>query len=242
MSSTNKVFLTAEWKDLVMLNYEVDANILKSHIPNKTELDSFHGTTYVSLVGFRFCFTKLLGSVSIPFHSNFEEVNLRFYVRHKNESEHRRGVVFISEIVPKRMVATLARVKYGENYKCLPMKHKICTDGLRRTIAYEWKLKNKWCELSARESAEPRLPEEGSLEQYITEHYWGYSKQRDGSCMEYHVSHTPWKVANGISAGFSGDATELYGAELGHVLQRPPISAFIAVGSPVTVYRGNKLR
>jgi hypothetical protein len=171
MSSTNKVFLTAEWQDLVMLNYEVDAKILKNHIPNKTDLDSFRGTTYVSLVGFRFCFTKLSGSVAIPFHSDFEEVNLRFYVRHKDGSEYRRGVVFIAEIVPRHMVATLARVIYGENYKCLPMKHKICMDGSRKTIAYKWKVKNKWCELTAQEGAEPRLPEEESLEQYITEHY-----------------------------------------------------------------------
>jgi uncharacterized protein len=241
MSSTNKVFLTAEWQDLVMLNYEVDAKILKNHLPNKTEMDSFHGTTYISLVGFRFCCTKLFGSVSIPFHSDFEEVNLRFYVRHKDGSESRRGVVFIAEIVPKRAVATLARIIYGENYKCLPMKRNIFLNGSRKTIAYEWKVKNIWCKLTAQESEEPRLPEEGSLEQYITEHYWGYSMQRDGSCMEYHVSHVPWKVSNGISAGFVGNATELCGAELGDVLQQPPISAFIAVGSPVTVFRGSKL-
>jgi uncharacterized protein len=241
MSSTNKVFLTAEWQDLVMLNYEVDANILKNHIPDKTELDSFRGTTYISLVGFRFSFTKLFGSVAIPFHSDFEEVNLRFYVRHKDGSENRRGVVFIAEIVPKRAVATLARVLYGENYKCLPMKHNIGMEGSRKTIAYEWRVKNKWCKLTAQESAEARLPDEGSLEQYITEHYWGYSKQKDGSSVEYHVSHVPWKVSNGISAGFVGDATELYGEELGHVLQQSPISAFIAVGSPVTVCRGTKL-
>jgi len=242
MSLTNKVFLTAEWLDLVMLNYEVDPSILKSHVPNKTELDSFGGATYVSLVGFRFCRTKMFGSVAIPFHSDFEEVNLRFYVRHTNGSECRRGVVFIAEIVPKQAVATLARVVYGENYKCLPMKHAISVHNSRKTRVYEWCLGNQWCKIAAEESAPPQLPDEGSLERYITEHYWGYSAQRDGSCMEYHVSHVPWKVSAGISASFAGNAAELYGADLARVLERPPNSAFIAEGSPVTVYRGAKCK
>jgi uncharacterized protein YqjF (DUF2071 family) len=223
-----------------MLNYAVDPAMLKKHVPNKTELDSFCGTTYLSLVGFRFCLTKLFGSIAVPFHSDFEEVNLRFYVRHKDGSEYRRGVVFIAEIVPKQAVATLARAIYGENYKCLLMKHSIGVERSRKTIAYEWQIKNQWCKLAAQEAGAAELPEEGSLEQYITEHNWGYSAQNDGSCMEYHVSHVPWKVSAALPSGFVGDATELYGAELARVLQNPPTSAFIADGSPVTVYRGSK--
>jgi uncharacterized protein len=236
----NKVFLTADWLDLVMLNYAVDPAILRKFVPNKTTLDSFDGATYISLVGFQFCRTKLFGSVAVPFHSNFEEVNLRFYVTHKNGGEVRRGVVFIAEVVPKQAIATLARVAYGENYKCLLMRHTISAQNSRKTVSYEWQSRNKWCKLTAQESAAPRLPQEGSLEQYITEHYWGYSAQKDGSCMEYHVSHVPWKVSPAVPASFVGDATELYEADLGGVLQQPPSSAFIADGSPVTVHTGIK--
>jgi uncharacterized protein len=120
------------------------------------------------------------------------------------------------------------------------MKHSVSVQNGRKTAAYEWLVKNRWCKLTAQESAPPQLPEEGSLEQYITEHYWGYSAQSDGSCVEYHVAHVPWKVSAGTSASFVGDATELYGEDLGRVLQKPPISAFIAEGSPVTVARGAK--
>src|SRR5204863_1334910 len=133
MSPTRKVFLTAEWRDLVMLNYEVDPRLLDKYVPSGTVLDSFLGKTYVSLVGFRFCRTKLFGSLAVPLHSDFGEVNLLFYVRRKEGDEKRRGVVFIAEIVPKQAVATTARLIYGENYVCLPMKHHICAEGSKRT-------------------------------------------------------------------------------------------------------------
>jgi hypothetical protein len=136
----------------------------------------------------------------------------------------------------------MARLVYGENYVCLPMKHRICADGSKKTVEYHWRFKNRWCHLAAQSVGAPELPREGSLEQFITEHYWGYSTQRRGSSfLEYHVSHVPWRVWVSTTAGFEGDASELYGIELGHVLQGQPSSAFIADGSPVTVFRGRKL-
>jgi uncharacterized protein len=241
MSRTRTVFLSAEWRDLVMLNYEVDSPLLAKYVPCGTVLDSFLGKTYVSLVGFRFCRTKLFGTVAVPLHSNFDEVNLRFYVRRKEGDENRRGVVFIAEIVPKRAIATTARLIYGENYVCLPMKHHICTDGSKKKVEYQWQVRNHWCHLTAQAMGAPALPREGSLEQFITEHYWGYSTQRGGGSLEYHVSHVPWQVWVSTTAGFEGDASGLYGRELGRVLQGHPSSAFIADGSPVTVFKGRKL-
>jgi uncharacterized protein len=241
MSGKKTVFLTAEWGDLVMLNYEVDPRLLGKHVPRGTVLDSFLGKTYASLVGFRFCRTKLFGSLAVPLHSDFDEVNLRFYVRRKEGDESRRGVVFVAEIVPKRAVAMVARLIYGENYVCLPMKHQICTDGSKKTVKYGWQVKNQWCQFAAEAMGGPKLPQEGSLEQFITEHYWGYSTQRGGGSIEYHVSHVPWRVWVSTTSGFEGDASGLYGAELGHVLQCHPSSAFIANGSPVTVFRSSKL-
>jgi uncharacterized protein YqjF (DUF2071 family) len=241
MSRTRTVFLSAEWRDLVMLNYEVDSRSLDKYVPRGTALDSFLGKTYVSLVGFRFCRTKLFGSLAVPLHSDFDEVNLRFYVRRKEGDENRRGVVFIVEIVPKQAVAAIARLIYGENYVCLPMKHRVSTDGSRKTVEYQWQVKNQWCQLTAQAMGAPELPREGSLEQFITEHYWGYSTQRGGDSLEYHVSHEPWQVWVSTRAGFEGDASGLYGVELGCVLQGHPSSAFIADGSPVTVFKGRKL-
>src|SRR3954468_20670393 len=119
-----RIFLAAEWRYLAMLNYQVDPAILHPHLPRGTELDIWNGRHYISLVGFRFLNTRVLG-VPIPFHRNFEEVNLRFYVRRKGPEGWRRGVVFIAEIVPRFAIAAVARLFYNENYVALPTRHKL---------------------------------------------------------------------------------------------------------------------
>jgi uncharacterized protein YqjF (DUF2071 family) len=242
LSRSKGVFLSAEWRHLVMLNYEVEASLLSPYIPLGTSLDSFQGRTYVSLVGFRFFRTKLLGCFPIPFHNEFDEANLRFYVRHREGGESRRGVVFISEVVPRRAIAITARLLYGENYTYLPMRHNVEAEEMAKTLAYEWKVQGKWCRLSAQTAGRPTHPNEGSLEQFITEHYWGYSKQRTGGSLEYHVSHAPWKVWAVTTAGFEGDASALYGKRLAAVLERRPDCAFVADGSPVIVFKGTRIQ
>jgi uncharacterized protein YqjF (DUF2071 family) len=242
MSQSKRVFLSAEWRDLVMLNYEVEPSLLHRYVPSGTVLDSFKGRTYVSLVGFRFCHTKVLGRFPVPFHADFDEVNLRFYVRRKASSDDRRGVVFIAEVVPRRAIATTARLVYGENYICLPMRHRIETERLNKTAEYQWRVGDRWCRLSAQTVGFPTHPQEGSLEQFITEHYWGYSTQRKGGCVEYHVSHVPWQVWATTKAAFEGEASALYGRELATVLQRRPDCAFVADGSPVIVFTGNRVQ
>jgi uncharacterized protein len=240
-SENKSVFLSAEWRDLVMLNYEVSPKLLRPYVPRGTELDSFQGKTFVSLVGFRFLNTKLFGILPIPFHTNFDEVNLRFYVRRDNAGTNKRGVVFIREIVPRRAIALLARIAYGENYIALPMKHKAATNNATVTADYQWKLNGQWCRLHA-QAAQPSIqPAEGSLEQFITEHYWGYSAQRNGGCVEYQVAHVPWRVWATSSAGVVGDCDVFYGAELSQILNRQPDSAFIADGSPVRVFQGRRI-
>jgi uncharacterized protein len=239
---SKRVFLSAEWRDLVMLNYEIEPRLLSRHVPPGTSLDSFNGRTYVSLVGFRFSRTKLLGRFSVPFHADFDEVNLRFYVRRKEGSDDRRGVVFIAEVVPKRAIALTARLLFGENYKCLPMKHRITSERAAKTAEYQWQINDQWCRLSAQTLGPPQHPQEGSLEQFITEHYWGYSTQPSGGCLQYHVSHAPWQVWATTTAQFEGDASGLYGREFGEVLQRRPDCAFVADGSPVIVFRGDRVQ
>ncbi len=240
-SQATKVFLSAEWRDLVMLNYEVEPSLLNRYVPPGTTVDSYQGRTYISLVGFRFCRTKLFGRFPIPLHANFDEVNLRLYVRRKEAGEGRRGVVFIAEVVPKRAIATIARLVYDENYVRLPMRHEIEANESGKSAEYEWKIGGQWCRLSAQTDGVSKHPQEGSLEQFITEHYWGYSARRGGGSLEYHVSHPPWEVWPTIAAGFEGDATALYGCELATILQRRPDCAFVAEGSPVIVFKGNRV-
>jgi uncharacterized protein len=239
--SSNGIFLTAEWRHLALLNYEVAPALLSKFVPTGTELDHWNGKTFVSLVGFRFLKTAVCG-IPIPFHRNFDEVNLRFYVRRSEISEIRRGVVFIKEIVPRWAIACLARTVYGENYEALPMNHRIETRAeLGVSVSYGWRSHLGWNRLSMSTEGSPALPEPGSQEQFISEHYWGYTAQRAGETTEYRVEHPPWRVWKGSSAKLEGDIAEFYGRDLSTVLLSSPSSAFLAEGSGVTVFRGRKI-
>lgn len=230
----NNRFLTAEWKNLLMLNYAVDPALLQPLVPPGTELDAFDGQTYLSLVGFEFNRTRVLGW-AVPFHQNFEEVNLRFYVRRGSK----RGVVFIRELVPRYAVAALARLAFNENYSCVPMSHRI--EGDVRNAEYSWRSGPHECLMRIETEGESFLPQEDSLSQFITEHYWGYAAQKGGGCLEYEVQHTPWRVWNAKQASFSGNVDALYGTEFAQVLKAEPDSAFLAKGSPVTVFKGRRI-
>lgn len=231
------VFLAAEWRHLAMLNYEVDPALLASRLPAGTELDFFGGRTFLSVVGFLFLDTRVLG-IPIPFHRDFEEVNLRFYVRRKGEDgQWRRGVVFVKELVPRWAIAWVARTVYGENYQSLPMRHR------RRQgeLAYEWKRAGRWEGLEVRFQGEPYLAPPEAEENFIAEHYWGYAKQRNGKTVEYQVEHPPWKVQRADTAAFEADVATLYGPEFAATLAGKPSTAFVAEGSPIVVRSGRVL-
>jgi hypothetical protein len=239
---TDAVFLTATWQHLAMLNYEVDASLLQPFVPPGTELDRWENKIFISLIGFRFLKTKLLGFLSVPFHANFDEVNLRFYVRRQTAGEIRRGVVFIREIVPRRGIAFAAQTFYNENYVAVPMTHEICPIGDNLSVAYRWRAQKHWNGISLETAGEAAVPREGSVGQFITEHYWGYSSQRNGGCVEYRVTHPSWRVWQVKRSHFSGDASALFGEEFSAALRGEPDSAFLAEGSPVAVMRGRKLK
>lgn len=232
-------FLTAEWNNLLMLNYAVHHALLEPFVPAGTELDSFRGRTYVSLIGFEFNNTRVL-RVAIPFHRSFEEVNLRFYVKRKS----RRGVVFIRELVPRYAVAFIARTIFGENYLSVPMSHRVQSfaDGDGFQAEYSWGSGANRCSMRIETGGAEFLPADGSLGQFITEHYWGYAAQKDGGCLEYEVQHPRWSIRKGKTAEFQGDAVRYYGAEFAKVLTQPPESAFLVDGSPVVVFKGAKIQ
>jgi uncharacterized protein YqjF (DUF2071 family) len=234
----SRTFLTAEWKNLLMLNYSIDASMLERFVPSGTELDAFEGRTYISLIGFEFNRTRVLG-FRIPFHQSFEEVNVRFYVRRGEK----RGVVFIRELVPKRAVAAVARWVFNEKYLRVPMSHRIETraDGDIARAEFAWSYGPERFTMSAETEGASYLAAEGSESQFITEHYWGYAAQTDGGSLEYEVQHPQWRVWKIRQASFAGDATALYGAEIARILGRDPDSAFLANGSAVTVSKGTRI-
>ena len=226
-------FLTANWRYLAMLNFVVDPKILAPLVPPGTEIDFENGTTFLSVVGFLFLDARLLG-LPIPLHRDFEEVNLRFYVRKKSADTWRRGVVFVREFVPRRAIGIVARTFYGENYVALPMKHQIDHLDLKLSVEYFWRRGRKWESLKMSATGEPQTIPAGSHAEFITEHYWGYTCVQSG-CSEYRVQHSRWKIWNAESFEFSADVAALYGEQFVETLTATPRSAFIADGSPIEV-------
>jgi uncharacterized protein YqjF (DUF2071 family) len=219
-----------------MLNYEVAPALLEPLVPRGTELDTWNSRTYVSLVGFLFDDTRVLG-FPIPGHQTFEEVNLRFYVRRETAGDVRRGVTFIREVVPRHAIAIVARALYNEPYVALPMTHTFTGDagGAPRQTEYRWRSSSGWISLKFEARGEGAEVAAGSQEEFITEHYWGYTRQRDGSTVEYRVDHPRWRVWNGRAA-LTGDLTPVYGERFAALVREPPVSAFIADGSAVVVH------
>ncbi len=233
-------FLTAEWRKLAIANYEIDKSVLTDYIPFGTELDLWNNKCYVSLVGFMFINTKLLG-VKIPFHSNFEEVNLRFYVKRFENNEWKRGVVFIKEIVPKPALTLVANRIYKENYETMKMEHNWEVDTKHRTVEYKWKNKSKWNSFKIVALKESQKIERQSEAEFTMEHYWGYAKINKTKSNEYEVTHPKWEHYKVSDFEIKVDFGNNYGNEFQFLSAKEPNSVMLAEGSVITVENKRKI-
>jgi uncharacterized protein YqjF (DUF2071 family) len=252
----SETFLSARWQRLVMLNWAVEPALLEARVPRGTVLDREGGHVWISAVGFLFLDTRVLG-LPIPLHRDFEELNLRFYVRRDVPDPirglpNRRGVVFVKELVPLPAVAWVARTLYGENYEARPMRNELRRgealldqEGALQPgdhLSYGWQSEDGlWGEIGGEVEGAAQPLVAGSHPHFIAEHYWGYAAQRDGGTMEYEVEHPPWQVHALARPFLRGDLIGLYGAELAHALNRPPDTAWVADGSEIKVNKGHRL-
>lgn len=234
-------FLTAEWRNLIFANYALDRRVLEPLLPYGTELDEFDGIYYGSLVGFYFQHVRMFGKLSVPFHREFEEFNLRFYVRRKTETGWKRGVVFVKEIVPKLAITLVANTLYGEPYATHPMRHTWQQDGKMQHINYEWKVGSDWnyIRVSADQTGHKLIPD--SEEAFITEHYWGYTGRGKERTSEYEVVHPQWNIYPVSDYDVRCDVQKLYGPAFAPFFEQPPRSVFLADGSAVAIKSGSAI-
>lgn len=222
-----------------MANYSIDKKLLKNYLPPKTEIDLWNDICYVSLVGFMFKNTKVKG-LKIPFHTNFEEVNLRFYVRYKDNGEWKRGVVFVKEIVPKPALTFVANTVYKEKYETMPMSHSWTTSDDNLTVEYKWK-KGRWNSFKITTDKNTSAIKSGSEEEFITEHYWGYTKISNEKTSEYGVEHPKWEVYQTKDYSIDVDFASIYGHDFGFLTTEKPKSIFLAEGSEIKVKDGRQI-
>lgn len=233
-------FLTAEWRKLALANYVVHPDVLLPYLPYKTELDIWQGKCYVSLVGFMFANTRLLG-IPIPFHTNFEEVNLRFYVRYKEGNEWKRGVVFIKEIVPRHAITFIANTLYKEHYQTMQMRHLWQQNNGVQLVQYDWKYNQNWQSIQVNASLQAQAIDQGSETEFITEHYWGYTQINAQQTYEYQVTHPRWEQYSVKNYQINVDFGLVYGKDFAFLNQLEPHSVMLAEGSAITVESITKL-
>lgn len=240
MQAKKRTFLDAQWRKLIMINYAVDPEKLKKHLPFETELDLWNGTCYVSLIGFMFVDTKMLG-LRIPFHVNFEEINLRFYVKYKDTEGYKRGVVFIKEIVPQPALTFVANMLYNENYETMKTRHSWEEKDDTLTVEYGWK-KGEWHTIKVVTDKTPVDIKPESEEEFITEHFWGYTKINDRVTSEYEVAHPRWQIYPIKSHEVDVDFEKVYGSDFAFLQHEKPVSVYLAEGSEILVKQGRKIK
>ena len=228
------IFLKANWENIIMVNYEIDPEILTPLLPNGVELDLFNGKAYVSLVGFMFKETKLF-NVPIPKLGTFEEINLRFYVIRKEDGITKRGVVFINETIPYKLVAWMANKLYKEHYTVVPTKHNIIKDAVYQKIKFEWLLDSKWNSIYVENRISSHRMVNDSLEKFIYEHYYGYTKINAQKTEEYRLHHPSWKIHQVTNYEIDCDFNAMYGNSFSVLNDTKPTAVFIAEGSSVAI-------
>lgn len=236
------LFLKANWEDIIMANYEIDPAILLPFLPKGVELDLFNNKCYVSLVGFMFKNTKIF-NIPIPKFGTFEEINLRFYVKKTENNTIKRGVVFINETIPYPIVAWVANKLYKEHYTVVSTKHKKTKDKEAQSITFEWEVEKKWQSIAVTSSYHTKNMENDSLEKFIYEHYYGYTKVNDYKTEEYKLQHPSWKTRKVLQYKIDCDFEAMYGKSFAVLNQTEPEAVFIAEGSAVGIeWKRNKLK
>ena len=224
-------FLTATWSNLFLATYAVPPALLESRLPPGTVLDLRDGNAFVSLVAFEFLDTRVRG-IPWPGFRNFAELNLRFYVRHGDD----RGVVFVREFVPSRLVAWLARTLYNEPYLAAPLTAtRTGADGLHE-MRYELGWAGRAHVLSVTADAAPFRPPADGVEHFFKEHRWGFGTARNGRLVRYEVEHAVWDIFPIRDYQLDFDFGAVYGPEWSFLAAAPPYSTVLAAGSPVRVF------
>ena len=225
-------FLRAVWSNLCLVTYQVDDEILSPRLPPGFRLDKLDGHAFVSLVAFDFLQTRVKG-IAWPWHVNFPEINLRFYVV---APDGRRGVMFIRELVPRPAIAWIAKAIYNEPYAATWMRSAVEKTPERIEVVHNWRWRGEDHRLRVTSRIQSRMPEQGSVEHFFKEHQWGFGVTHRGATLAYEVRHPHWEVHDVLDYDVQSNLGQLYGDEFAQLQHATPFSVVHAVGSAVEVH------
>lgn len=234
-------FLTAKWEHLLIMNFEIDPAYLAAYVPHGVVLDLWEGKCIVSLVGFHFSNVKCF-NIPVPFYSDFDEVNLRFYVKEPNpDGSFKRGVVFIKELVPDQPIAKLANTLFHEHYEAVPLYNHNEEFSSSIEVSYSWEKNGRSHTMQAKTDGSYSDLEMNSEEEFTLEHYWGYTRVSECKTYRYEVKHPKWKVSTIKQYGLDWNPRLAYGEEWKFLRNIKPTKVMLAKGSDVSVYRKQRI-
>ena len=232
--------LTCEWRKLAFANYIVPPEILEKYLPAYTKLDYFNGNCFVSLVGFQFQNVQIAG-IKVPLHTNFEEINLRFYVKRFDGAQWKKGTVFISEIADKTALSTMANSIFHENYQTLPTKQEVEEGDEFLKTRYSWLHDEEWQHIEVKSTTIASPMARDSEEEFLLHRLWGYGKHSEKETNEYHFSHPSWHTYGVQEFSIKVDFTRVFGSEFNILSSAIPHSVMLAEGSSVSAEGRTKI-
>ena len=180
--------MTQTWHDLLFAHWPVDAKALRDHVPSEFVLDLFDGTAWVGIIPFHMTNVAPRGVPSLPWVSEFPELNVRTYVR-VNE---RPGVYFFSLDAGSTLAVQAARFLLNLPYYSAAMS----VTPNAGNIEYDSRRHDGAATLAAsyRPVGAPFEAVSGSLEYFLTERYCLYNLDRRAVPYRLEIHHPPWPL------------------------------------------------
>lgn len=223
-------FLTASWHHLLILTFETPAAQLAPLVPAGCELDRWTGRAYVSLVALRMDRVRVRG-IAVPGLTAFPQVNLRSYVRHAGQP----AVCFVQELVPSRLLAAVARWRFGEPFAAGRVELNVADYAGGSTVEYRFGIDRPHNRISVRGSLDSAVPNAATFEHWVKERARGCRTGRDGRLRTFDVAHPLWALHRVESMICDVDFAAQYGRDWAFLTDARPTSVLYAVGSDVMV-------
>ncbi len=177
------------WHDLLFLHWPVSVGVLRDRVPRQVEIDQFDGTAWLGIVAFWMDGIRLRYLPALPGASNFAELNVRTYVRHRGQS----GVYFMSLDAPHRLLSWIARRWYRLAYVAARVTVKKDTGRIDFHSTRDDPINTEF-RARYRAIGTPQESPAGSLEEWLTERYRLYAADPSGRLWKAEIAHTPWPL------------------------------------------------
>ena len=173
-----------QWHHTLFLHWEVSPYFLQEHIPKEIKLDTFNNMAWVSLVAFEVKNMRVRNMPSLPYISQFKEINLRTYVI----KDGKPGIYMFSIETDKLIEVLLTRMFMGLSY------HKSKIKRTSKKLVSQNKYLNQRLDVTIGKTRP--LTEKTNLDFWLTERHCLYENCQNKIC-RIDIHHKPWELENG---------------------------------------------